>query len=405
MNELWSRRGILLATMAGVGLSIATIPPYVLSVFARPMTQELGWSMQAYQTVNLLIPLGIMFASPLGGYLVDRYGPRRVALIGIMTFSLGIAAFSLVTASPWTFYFCMFPLVLLACGILPITWTRLVNTHFLRQRGAALGLTLSGSGVAAIFLPSLTQTVIDAAGWRSAWLVLAALPVLIAWPLAWWFVRDERAHHGEPASKHVAANAAMWGRTLGEALRSRQFWLLAGSLCAISVCLGAWTANLVPVLMTKDLDAPAAARLAGVLGISVIFGRIGAGMLLDRFWAPAINSMIFLLPIIGFNMLYIVEPQIWQLALAVILCGIAAGAEYDFLAYFLARYFGLAHYGKIFAMIILPVSLATSAGAMIGGRVLDATGSLNAAVPAFTIATLIAAALPLALGRYPQQPT
>ena len=151
MNELWRQRGILLACMAGVGLSLAAIPPFVLSVFARPMTQEFGWSLQTYQTVNFFIPLGIIFASPLGGYLVDRYGPRRVALIGILAFSVGIAGFSVVTAAAWTFYLVMLALTLLASGILPITWTRLVNAHFLERRGLALGLTLSGSGIAAMF--------------------------------------------------------------------------------------------------------------------------------------------------------------------------------------------------------------------------------------------------------------
>ncbi len=402
MNELWSRRGILLATMAGVGLSIAAIPPYVLGVFARPMTQEFGWSMQAYQTVNLFVTLGIVFASPLGGFLVDRFGPRRVALAGIPAFSLGIAGLGLASVEIWTFYAAMLALTLLASGALPITWTRLINTHFLERRGAALGLALSGSGVAAIFLPSLAQGVIDAAGWRTAWLALAALPLLIAWPLGWRFFRDSRvADPGASSDDHHTANPPV-GLTLAAALQSHRFWLIVGSLCAISVCLGCWTANLFPVLLTKGLEAPDAARIAGILGLAVIGGRVSAGFLLDRFWAPAIASAVFLLPIIGFNILYIDQPASWQLALAVALCGIAAGAEYDFLAYFVARYFGMANYGKVFASIILPVTLATSAGAILGGRVLDQTGSITALVPAFTIAILVAAALPLALGRYPQ---
>ena len=60
-----------------------------------------------------------------------------------------------------------------------------------------------------------------------------------------------------------------------------------------------------------------------VLGLSVIIGRVGAGMLLDRFWAPGICAAVFLLPIVGFNMLYIDQPAVWQLALAVALCGLS----------------------------------------------------------------------------------
>ncbi|NDB16134.1 MAG: MFS transporter, partial [Gammaproteobacteria bacterium] len=188
MSELVRHRQVLIAAAAGVGLSIAGIPTFVLSVFAGPMTRDLGWTLQQFQTGGLFIALGVLVAAPLGGWLLDRYGPRRVAMTGLLAFAAGIAGVSRVGAEPWTFYLAILMLTLLAAGVLPTTWTRIVNGSFDRQRGIALGIALSGSGIFATFGPGLAQAVIDTAGWRMAWLALAALPACVALPLVWAFV-------------------------------------------------------------------------------------------------------------------------------------------------------------------------------------------------------------------------
>ena len=401
--ELWRHRGILAAATTGMGLSIATMPPFVLGVFAGPMTRELGWTLQVFQTANLFTSLGILAAAPLGGLLLDRFGVRRVALTGIITYGVALAAFSQVSASAWTFYAIMLLVTLLSGGTLSITWTRLINANFVSRRGTALGIALSGSGLAATFLPALSYTLIVKLGWRSAWIALASLPLLIAWPMVWRFVagKDAGKDTGKTATstEQIRGAVPLAGVNVRTALRMRQVWVLAGSLALMSFCLGGWTANLVPILMTKGLDAGAAAKLAGVLGLSLIFGRIGSGMLLDRFRAPAIAVLVFMLPAVGFNLLRIEQPTLLALGFAVALCGVAAGAEYDFLGYLVGRYFGLAHYGKIFGLIILPITVATSSGAVVVGRILDQHGSFMAALPALTILVTIGALLPLALGR------
>jgi MFS family permease len=347
MQEILRHRQVLVAACAGVAFSIAAIPPFVLSVFAGPMTREFGWTLQQFQWATFAVPLGVLIAAPVGGWWLDRYGPRRVALVGLAAFGASVAGLALSTAEPWTFYLAMLVLSLAAAGVLPTTWTRIINGSFDRQRGVALGITLSGSGIFATFGPSLAQFVIDLAGWRVAWLVLAALPVCVALPLVAAFIRSPQATvRGEVS--------ATQGVTLASAIGSQRFWVMIASFGAVSFCLGGFNANLVPVLMAEGLGA---ALLMGE-GLST-----GA------------------------------------LMLCVALMGFAAGAEYDVLAFMTSRFFGLTHYGKIYATMLVPISIATSAGAVAFGRIRDASGSFEAAWPVVLVVCGIGAALQLALGR------
>lgn len=392
MQEILRHRQVLVAACAGVAFSIAAIPPFVLSVFAGPMTREFGWTLQQFQWATFAVPLGVLIAAPVGGWLLDRYGPRRVALVGLAAFGASVAGLALSTAEVWTFYLAMLVLSLAAAGVLPTTWTRIINGSFDRQRGLALGITLSGSGIFATFGPSLAQFVIDLAGWRVAWLVLAALPVCLALPLVAAFIRSPQATvRGEVS--------ATQGVTLAGAVGSQRFWVMIASFGAVSFCLGGFNANLVPVLMAEGLGAAQAATLAGTLGLAMITGRIVAGLLVDRFWSPGVAAVAFSLPLLGAALLMGEGLSTGALMLCVALMGFAAGAEYDVLAFMTSRFFGLAHYGKIYATMLVPISIATSAGAVAFGRIRDASGSFEAAWPVVLGVCGIGAALQLALGR------
>ena len=392
MQEILRHRQVLVAACAGVAFSIAAIPPFVLSVFAGPMTREFGWTLQQFQWATFAVPLGVLIAAPVGGWLLDRYGPRRVALVGLAAFGASVAGLALSTAEAWTFYLAMLVLSVAAAVVLPTTWTRIINGSFDRQRGLALGITLSGSGIFATFGPSLAQFVIDLGGWRVAWLVLAALPVCVSLPLVVAFIRSPQATiRGEVS--------ATQGVTLASAIGSQRFWVMIASFGAVSFCLGGFNANLVPVLMAEGLGAAQAATLAGTLGLAMITGRIVAGLLVDRFWSPGVAAVAFSLPLLGAALLMGEGLSTGALMLCVALMGFAAGAEYDVLAFMTSRFFGLAHYGKIYATMLVPISIATSAGAVAFGRIRDASGSFEAAWPVVLVVCGIGAALQLALGR------
>jgi MFS family permease len=242
---------------------------------------------------GLFIPVGVLVAAPLGGWLLDRFGARRVAMAGLAAFAASVAGFSLVTRDPWSFYIAMLVLTVAAAGVLPTTWTRIINGAFDRQRGLALGIALSGSGVFATFGPTLAQTMIDTVGWRTAWLVLAALPLLIALPLVAAFVHTRVE---TPASKPAAIAPGLAPRVV---MRSRRFWTMIVSYGLVSLALGGFNANLVPILASEGLAMSEAAGVAGTLGLSLIVGRLVAGALIDRFPSPRVAAGAFSLPMLG----------------------------------------------------------------------------------------------------------
>ena len=155
----------------------------------------------------------------------------------------------------------------------------------------------------------------------------------------------------------------------------------------------------MPILVSKGLEVALAAKVAGALGASLIAGRIVSGLLIDRYWAAGVAAAAFSLPVLGALLLMGDSPSTAMLVTCVALMGFAAGAEYDVLAFMISRFFGLAHYGKIYSVIIVAISLATSGGAVLFGRIRDMSGGFGPAWPMVIALCAVSVVLLLALGR------
>jgi MFS family permease len=401
-NELRRHWPVLLSAGTGVMLGISAIPAYVLGVFAGPMTREFGWSLGAYQAGTLVFTLAILICSSWIGGLCDRHGARAVAMVGMPLGAVGVAALSLVQSPAWSWWLLMFVAALLGCGTLPTVWTRMVNVLFVRRRGLALGLVLSGSGLFALFGAPLAQRLIETFGWRGAWLGLALLPLVVGWAIvALTFRGDDRP----PAPKVAGAAdvAGVPGLTHHEALRHYRFWVMALGFAAVTVGVGGMNSNFVPILVSKGLSARDAAQLFGTLGLAMAVGRLAIGAVLDRVWAPGVAAAVLGLPAISAWLLVGGDVTPRDALVAAALLGFAQGAEYDFLAYLTARYFGMANYGRIYGRIVIPVIIATAVGAFGVGRSKDLFGSFDAVLPIVGLLFAAGALSMLALGRYPRE--
>jgi predicted MFS family arabinose efflux permease len=291
---------------------------------------------------------------------------------------------------------------LLSSGTLPTVWTRMVNALFDRSRGLALGIVLSGSSLFAAFGPALAQRLIEALGWRAAWLVLALLPLAVAWPLAWaWFKGADRPAPGATTQSAEPA-AAVEPRDTRAALRNYRFWVLTAGFTLVTLGVGGLNPNLVPMLGSKGFTPAEAAGVMGAFGLSMGVGRISIGLVIDRVWAPGVAAVVLALPAASALLLLGQSVSTGQALLAVALLGFAQGAEYDFLAYLVARYFGMSHYGRIYGLVLLPIVVATSVGAVSVARARDLTGSFDAALPVVAALFAAGAVSLLVLGRYPR---
>lgn len=400
-----SKRGwmVVIAAMVGVAVGLSPLPFYTIGMFAPELSREFGWSFASLMG-SIAVQSGVvMVASPLAGFAVDRWGARPVALISLFLFGLCFMSLSLSSGSLMMFYGQWVVMSVLGAGTLSATWTRVVNGWFDRNRGLALGLASTGTGITGFLLKPFTAWLITDFGWRTAFAVIGMLPIVIGIPIVWWLFRENRQ---EP----IAADAAdageeqggEYGLTLKEALRSSRFWILAAAFLLIAFALTAPTPNLENILKSFDFELAEIGRITASFGLAVIAGRIVGGWLLDRFWAPACAFVILLLPAIGTWLLSGDTLSGTAATAAVLFLGFGAGFEFDLLAYLISRYFGQKNYGVIYGCFYTVIALGGGLGPVVYGYAFDTMGTYRTALYGGLGAVIAGAALLLLMGPYPK---
>ena len=394
---------VLIASLLGTAFGASPLPYNTIGFFIEPLQREFGWTKAEVSFgVTVYGVLGALLA-PLFGWLADRYGVRRVALGSLTAFGLVFASFALIPGT-LAWYYGLWTLIgLVGIGSTPITWSRAINLWFFRHRGLALGLTLVGTSISAMLLPTLTVQFVTHLGWRESFALLALLPLAVALPVGLAWFREPRVEE-RPAELVTAAGGGLVlaGRTLGEALREYRFYALWVSIVLISVAYGGALVHMPSMLGAQGFTPAQAASVMGVFGLSIFAGRIITGLLLDRFWAPLVTLPILCLPAVSCYLLatdHALTPS--MAVLAAFLLGFSSGAETDLIAYLAGRYFGMANYGQIYGMLYMAFGMSTAVSATLYGWVRDSTGSYDAMLFAAAIMFVVGALLLLTLGRYP----
>jgi predicted MFS family arabinose efflux permease len=387
---------IVFAAVLGVGLGLAPMPIYTLGLLGPQLAADFGWSMAQVMGVLGITTLGVIVAAPIAGSLTGRFGPRRVALCSLALFGLGIMSLALSSGSILSFYLTWALIAVGGAGTLPITWTRLVNDHFERNKGLALGLAMMGSGLFGLLAKPYVSWLISAWGWRGAFVGLGLLPLALAWPIAFAWFRPSTL----PTNAASIHAGPVGGLTMAQAIRDWRFWLLAVALVPISFALGGTVPNMEGILRVGGLQPGTILALTPLIGASAIVGRVVGGWLLDRFWAPAIGAVLLALPGLSYwgLMAETVDPA--MAGLSIFLIGFALGIEYDFVAFVVARYFGMKHYGTIYGWLYIPFAAGAGFSAPVFGYDFDVNGSYALSLTCSAIAMLVSAAALLLLGPY-----
>lgn len=389
---------IIVGGAIGAAFSISALPFYTLGVFLKPIAAATGWSREAIQWGFAVQMLTLLSVSWLWGLLVDRYGARRVALLSQVGLALALAGLPLVAAAfgpGLTGWYIGWALVaLMGGGTGQATWTRGISGWFDKARGAALGLALFGTGVAAVLAPPTVTAIIAARGWPMGYHLLGASVVLIGLPLVALLFHDAPAPTGD--------QPPLAGASRGEALRDRRFWVMLAVFSTVTFGVAGIIPSLVPMLTDRGLDPATAALYAGFAGLSVMGGRVAAGFLLDRFWAPYVAVGFLAIPAAAcFLLAGSSLPPGPVIALAVTLVGLAAGAEFDLVAFMAGRYFGMKNYGFIYGVQIGGILAATGLAPPIFGHIHGVYGSYDPALMAAGVIFLVAPLFLLTLGKYP----
>lgn len=395
--------GPLLGAMIGAGCGMTSVVFYTHGVFAVPIANATGWLRSEVQFAFTLLCLMAVLTAPAIGWLIDRVGPRRVALWSIPSFFIGFALLSLTGGSLLGYYLAFSVMAVLGAGTLPVTWTTVVNQWFHDNRGIALGIALSGTGVAATLAPPYAGWLIASLGWQAAYFWLALTVTLIALPIVILVFRSPKVEPNLEVNESRARLAARLyaGSSLAEALVSYRLWVLCFAIFLVSGSVAGLITSFVALLTDRGFSLTEAAGFASIIGVSVISGRLAAGVLVDRLWAPAVAAVLLMCPAAAALTLDLVPVTASLAALCAVLIGLGAGAEVDLLAFLTSRYFGLRRYGSIYAVTFVFFSVSAGLAPAAFGLVYDWSGSYSLALRFTAAGCALGSVAMLTLGAYP----
>lgn len=390
----------LAAALLGVACGASPLPFNVLPLVMGPINREFGWDFAAISAGMTVFGIIASLMAPVYGGLADRFGVRPVALISLFAFGLVFGSLYFVPDSIMGYWLFWALLGAIGIGSTPVTWSRAISLWFNRNRGLALGIMLLGTSLAALVVPQIAQRAIAAGGWRMAFPVVALLPILVALPIGLRWFREPRPDE-RPAGLS-GADGKVTGISLAAAVRNYRFWMLLSSILLISLAYGGAHIHIAQIVGLHGFSAQVAASVLGVVALGILAGRLIVGVLFDRFWAPGVAFPALLLPALACWLLMGTQASLTMVMTGAFLLGFAAGAESDVIAYLAAKYFGMAHYGRIYGVLYMPFGIGSAVSPIIYGLVRDQTGSYDAMLMVSMFLFAAGGALLLPLGRYPQ---
>lgn len=389
----------LAAALIGVACGASPLPFNVLPLVMGPISREFHWDFAATSAGITVFGIIAALLAPVFGALSDRFGVRPVALTSLFIFALVFASFYFLPSSKIGYLLFWGTLGAIGIGSTPVTWSRAISMWFNRHRGLALGIMLLGTSLAAMIVPQIAQRAITLGGWRLAFPIVALLPLMIALPLGYRWFREPRP---EERPEGIAdASGAVLGDTLKQAASGYRFWILFTSILLSALAYGGAHIHIAQIVGLHGFSPEVAASVLGVVALGILVGRLLVGFLFDRLWAPGVAFPALLLPAIACWLLMGTQAALSHVIIGGFLLGFAAGTESDIIAYLAAKYFGMAHYGRIYGVLYIPFAVGSAISPIIYGLVRDRTGSYDLILAIAMALFAVGGALLPMLGRYP----
>jgi MFS family permease len=404
-GALRNRWWVVFATVCALVVGAGPINVFTFGVFLKPITESLGVGRGVFSSALTLHGVIAAVALPVIGWLVDRWGARRILLPGIFVYALATASYALIQASPLVLTFLIFAATGFFGGVgSPIPYAAVIAKWFDRQRGLALGIGMAGVGLGVALMPQLAAVLIGAVGWRFAYVGLALAIVLLAYPPVVLFLREPPSFAARAQRRQDPAIAVMApGADIGEALRAWLFWGLSTAFVLDVIAINGTLTHIVPLLTDRGVPLQAATATLSGSGLALILGRILSGWCLDRLWGPYVAIAFFVLPMIGIASLASGAGGPAPF-LGAIGCGLGIGAEIDLMAFFTSRYFGLRNYAKLYGIMFGIFALGVGVGPALSGTSFDHFHSYTPALVIFEIMLAAGCFVFLRLGPYPYPP-
>jgi len=353
-----------LALFSIVGLALYGLPFYY-----DFMVREFGWTRTQVTSGNALSKLlvGPLFGF-FAGWIIDRFGPRRLMLVGILLAGVALIGLGSMNAL-WMFYlFYLFNALGYVCAG-PLPNQVLLTRWFDKSRGKAMGFAYLGIGIGGALVPLLSVWLVQRFGWHIALRVLGALIVLIAFPMA-YFVKESPSAVAEKTGGRATATAP-----IGWAFRKSSFYLLAlGSMCSIGAVGGTNQHLKLFLSLDQHYTQQQAANVASLVLVFSLVGRLLMGWLADRYAKKYVMLLIYLLVASAIPLLFFAASPGLIYVFAMIF-GIGLGGDYMIIPLMAAEIFGVRVMGRLMGVVLTADGVAEALAPMLVGKLRDTTTS------------------------------
>src|ERR1700730_366332 len=374
---------------------------YTFSAFVEPLQRDFGASRGSVSLVFSLAGFLYFGLGIVSGPLADRFGSRPFAVAGMILTGLGLAAAS-AAENLLQVYLAYGLGVGLGVGCAYVPAIGAVQRWFIRRRGFASGLAVSGIGVGTLVMPPLASLLIGMLGWRGAYLALGALAVVLGGGLAMLIENDPGRRglgpDGDPPPSHTIS-AKPQGAAVSEAVRSIRFVSLYAACLICSFGVFVPFVHLVPYARDHGIAPSSAVLLLGVIGVGSTAGRFFLGGLADRMGGEVSLLLMFVGMALALAM-WAVATAIWPLVAFAFVYGVFYGGWGAVLAYFAGR-----NVAGLIGILYTSVAFGTLVGPSAAGFAFDFSHNytlpilLSAAANITAAAIIVAATSSVAAGK------
>ncbi|MBI4271449.1 MAG: MFS transporter [Candidatus Rokubacteria bacterium] len=405
LHPAWIVLGaVTLCMLAGSGIRS------VFGVYIKPMEAEFGWGRGALSGAAALSLLLLGAVGPLVGRLADRWGPRRIIVVGILMLGAGSIGASLIQRL-WHVYATTGALMALGAGGLAMTTGAAVAARwFEARRGIAIGIAAGGMSAGQLVVIPLATMLTLWYGWRSSFFWLGVGLLVLVLPVALWLVRDDPGERGGrpygatgPVRSAAQAAAIQQAERVGvlEAMHVPSFWLL---MATFFVC--GYTSNgmvlthFMPHALEHNFTALQASAALGVMGAMNVLGTVGSGWVCDRFGRRGPLAVYY--GVRGASLLFLL--YVWNvpsLQVWAALFGLNYISTVPPTTTLTANIFGRYSVGELSGWIFFSHQVGAALGAAMAGWIYEWTGTYTLAFASAAVLGMVAAGLALAIREEP----
>lgn len=396
-DELLQNWKTILGCMIAASVGTIGLHAYTSGVFAAKLMTDTPLTRDQLSLATFLLSSSVAVLAPFVGALMDKYGPIRIIMLSLAGEALAFAVLGLIPADFTYYAVTIIGLAVLGVGTTPPGYSRIITERFDQSRGIALGMAICGLGIMAVASPIVINWVIENWGWRVGYFIVAAAVLCLGGGGLTLIASDSKTEAHRSTLKPRRRQSGDWS-----ALRKPWFWILLVAFLAPGLFGGGYLLHLVSILRERGIGPAEAAQVQSLVGLAVFAGRLGSGAAMDRFFAPYVAAVTFLISGCGCLILLTDAPAMMYVAAFAI--GLTIGSELDIMAYTFSRYFGVESFGRLYGLAYGGLITFSGFSPVLISYV-EGWGSYSAALVVSALGTSSGAIILLFAPKFPFSPT